>query len=235
MKLFIVIATSDPKKTILTGRGKTVVTSSDAPFEIQLKKGYNQIGNPYPFDLVWSDVQDLNPGLSSLTIFDGNPDYQSSATLKKMEGGFVKVDSDMKLKFPVKRNPSTGGRTNGNDSPVLNELTSTNWEVPLWVHHGDRVNKISGFGMNEKASDRFDRYDGFNPPRFFEKYLELNHTKKEGEDAYSKDIVLSADQHTWEFQIESSLEDKIIQLKWDNTHFGNNQKDLYLCTYMLLL
>lgn len=214
----------DNISSISSGEGTSVATTSETPFEIQLKNGYNQIGNPYNYDLKWSDIQDANPGLSILTVFTGN--YEPATVLKKMEGGFVKVTSDMNLKFPTKS--ASGGRVSGDDRPINYALNSTNWVVPLLLRQGDQMNKISGFGMNEKAADGFDRYDGFNMPRFFDRYLELHHTKKDGSDIYSNDVVPRSDHHEWEFSVVSTLGDPIIKLEWNNEYFGDNDQELYL-------
>ena len=112
--------------------------------------------------------------------------------------------------------------------PFLNEFSNPDWQVLLHVRQGDRLNRISGFGMNQKASLKFDRYDGFNLPRFFDTYLELNHNKKEGDDYYAKDIVPTEEQHMWEFFIESTLEENLIRLEWNNSYFGENDKELLL-------
>ncbi len=201
--------TNGSSKEITSGAGTAVTSSSDSPFEIQLKNGWNQIGNPYNYDLKWSDVQDANSGLPGLTIWTGS--YIPAATLKKMEGGLVRVNADMKLKFPTKS--ASGSRVGGDPRPINYALNSISWEVPLLVRQGDQVNKISGIGMNEKASDGFDPYDMFNMPRFFDRYLELHHTKKDGSDIYSNDVVPRSDQYEWEFRSSLTFSILLIVLK----------------------
>ncbi len=215
--------------TLTSGPGVSVDATTDAPFEIQLKKDWNQIGNPYNFNLLWADVVAANPGLGlPLVVRLYNGDFVDGTILNKMQGGFVKVNAATTLKFPVKKNPAAGGRMGEEKMPFLNEFTNPEWQVILQVKQAERVNRISGFGMNHQASDQFDQYDGFNMPRFFESYLELNHNKKEGDDFYSKDIVPTTDQYEWEFFIESTMDERLITFEWDNSYFGENEKELYL-------
>src|SRR6185295_1390503 len=63
-------------------------------------------------------------------------------------------------------------------------------------------------------------------PRFVE-YLELDHTKKLHGAFYTKDIVPTAAEYEWTFDVESSQEG-MIEMTWDNTYFGDNDKQLIL-------
>ena len=222
---WLIVKTSGP--TISTGPGGTVQTKSDAPFEIDLKADWNEIGNPYNFAISWADVQAANPGLPGLRLYNG--DFIDGTKLNKMEGGFVKVTSAQKLKFPVLKNPAIqGGRTSGNGSLLTNSIDQPNWQVYFNLQQGNLHNRISGLGMNVKASENFDLLDGFNMPQFFETFIELDHRKKEGKDFYSSDIVPNADHHIWDFDIVSTKEEGPITLSWDNSYFGANDKELYL-------
>jgi hypothetical protein len=58
-------------------------------------------------------------------------------------------------------------------------------------------------------------------------YLEVNHAKRFLNIPYSKDIVPSAQNHEWEFMIETNLTGK-TELLWDNSYFGNNETALVL-------
>jgi len=223
---FWLIVRNNPGGSINSGPGASVSTSPSAPFEIDLKADWNQIGNPYNFNLSWADVQAANPGLPGLRIYDG--DFADGTRLDKMQGGFVKVTSAQKLKFPVVKNTSVNGRTNDQPAIAQNPLTHSDWQVELQLQQGVLTNRISGFGMNKNASDGFDQFDGFNMPRFFDMYLRLNHDKKEGGDFYSKDIVPTSDDHVWNFFVESSSDEQTMKLNWVNTYFGKNEKELYL-------
>jgi len=215
--------------TINSGAGTTVPANSVSPFQINLKADWNEIGNPYNFNLSWDDIQAANPGLPTVfRKFDGNPDYVNASQLNSMEGGFVKVTTAQTIVIPTTKNAAVNGRNSSEAKQNRNSLDSPNWQVGLTLQQGDLANKISGFGMNENASVGFDIYDGFNMPKFFDTYLVLNHTKKDGEDYYSSDVVPTSNNYAWEFFVESTAEGRLISVQWDNSYFGQNAKELYL-------
>ncbi|MDA0195216.1 MAG: T9SS type A sorting domain-containing protein [Bacteroidetes bacterium] len=88
--------------------------------------------------------------------------------------------------------------------------------------------------MAETASLNYDDLDGFNMPRFFDEYLELNYDRKEGNDFYSRDVVPTTPDYTWDFSIVSNSNEPILSLRWDNSYFGENDKELYLWDVNLL-
>jgi hypothetical protein len=212
---------------IKTGSGTPVQASFEEAFTINLQAGWNQIGNPYNFNLSWADVQAENPGLPGLRIYNGS--FTDSPVLKKMEGGFVKVTAAQELRFPVIRNIAfQSGRSRDDVVRLSNPINGNNWQVYFTLEQGALTNQISGFGMNRKASDGFDALDGFNMPPFFDEVLELQHDKTEGVDTYSSDIVPPSAEHEWDFVIKSTVVDNTINLRWDNSYFGDGGPDLYL-------
>lgn len=227
-KGYWLIVKDNPGKDITSGPGKTVSTNSDAPFSIALENGFTQIGNPYNFNLLWSDVQAANPslGLGALRVYTG--DFVNGDLLKKMEGGFVFSTSGGTLVFPVVKNPAAGGRQLPESKGGRNALDSEDWQVDLIVKQGTLTNLISGVGMARDASDEYDVQDGITLPRCFDEYLELNHKKTVNGYAYSKDVIPPAENHTWEFTLATSLPDEVITLSWDNTYFGDNDRQLFL-------
>ena len=41
-------------------------------------------------------------------------------------------------------------------------------------------------------------------------------------------MVPTAEEYVWEFYVESTLAESLIRLEWDNSYFGQNDKELYL-------
>ena len=60
-------------------------------------------------------------------------------------------------------------------------------------------------------------------------YLEMNfhHSEFMGGKNFSKEMVATADEHVWDFKVESNLEG-VANLNWDNLGLGENDKELYL-------
>ncbi len=224
---------SSTNAIIDTGLGTTVGRITD-PFKIQVNKGFNQIGNPYAINLLWSDVQTYsfdtndngNLGLGKLRVFNGTG-FDDGLVLKRFEGGFVMAAKSGTLVFPAEKN-SAAGRTEVKPiTTIANSIDGPDWEVNFELTNGIQAMNFGGIGMNKKASDEYDAYDDFTLPRFLD-YIELNHAAKELYNlSYTKDIVPTAENHTWEFSVESNS-NEVVTMKWDNSFFGNNSKQLVL-------
>jgi hypothetical protein len=214
-------------KTLDTGPGKTVVASSSAPKSIPLVSGWNLIGNPYNFNVLWDDVLTAsNVSGLKLVTYEGSYNDSGDTKLNKFEGGFVLATTPVTLKFPVTKNPSAGRESVSAKTKNLNSIDQPNWEVTFTLRNGNHVRELGGIGMNENASIIEDQYDGFTLPRFMD-YLEFNHDKRFLNIPYSKDIVPSEQNHEWEFMVETNLTGK-TELLWDNSYFGNNEAALVL-------
>jgi sugar lactone lactonase YvrE len=217
---------------INSGTGSIVDANADVPFSIDLVQGWNQIGNPYNFDISWSDIKNLaaNSALNLPNTFRQYRDgtfKDGSDKISKMEGVFINktTSGTAKLYFPVVK--TLAGRK-AKDEYLDNPIDNRNWEVYLNAEQGELKTFISGVGMNDQASLENDVYDGFAMPRFTD-YLELNHPKSFNGFAYSKDIVPTAESFVWDFSVETSItDDPIITIYWDNSYFGENEKQLFL-------
>lgn len=225
-KGYWLIVRESPGEVINSGQGTTVEATADAPFILPVVSGWNQIGNPYNFDIDWSDLRDANPSLPSNFRHYRNGSFEDGDDeIRKMEGVFINVGNAGTLVFPVVK--PTGGRKSKN-AKKTNPLDDPDWEVYLNVEQGDLKNLISGVGMHPEASLENDIYDGLSMPRFND-YLELNHTKSLHGFAYSKDIVPTANSFVWDFTVETSITDEqLITIFWDNSYFGDNEKQLVL-------
>lgn len=212
--------------SITTGAGVTTDTGVGKPFKLNLTAGWNQIGNPFNFDVKWDDVI-TNTDNTSITIgdlrtFDGS--FAKGTLLRKFSGGFVMMQSSAAITIPVVKSSRSQPR------PTIDfhqTIDNNIWAVELQLKSGGMLNDFGGVGMHPEASIDNDKFDDFTLPRFFE-YLELNHPKKLFESPFTKDIVPTTTEYTWEFEVESNLADDVIEIKWDNSQLGNNDKQLVL-------
>jgi hypothetical protein len=86
---------------------------------------------------------------------------------------------------------------------------------------GNRRHQLGGLGMRRTASPSKDEHDDMTVPRFI-KYLEINFMHPEYfHPKFTKDVVPTADNHTWDFTVESNQADQRSTLRWDNAYFGN--------------
>jgi photosystem II stability/assembly factor-like uncharacterized protein len=211
--------------TIDSGPGTTINAYFDNPHSINLSAGWNQIGNPYPYNISWQDILDLNntTAVSKLRVYKGS--WQDGTILEKFSGGFVNSSANISLAIPAYKNPAVqSGRIS---SPSRHPLDSKEWEVLIELSAGDVHYHLGGFGMHPKATEGHDVYDDFTLPRF-ESFVELNHRKKSNHIFYSRDIVPTADNHEWRFEVVTNRKEGMVELRWDNSWFGNNGKQLML-------
>ncbi|HMJ67501.1 MAG TPA: T9SS type A sorting domain-containing protein [Cyclobacteriaceae bacterium] len=216
-------------KTIDTGAGTTADTGSGKPTTMPVVNGWNQIGNPFNYDVSWARVtgalENDDKTLGALKTFTGT--FTNSITLPKMAGAFLMVQDagDGQLTIPYFKEE---GRISAPE-PVnfARTLDSDTWAVDFALKSGMTVNNFAGFGMHPKASEQNDGYDDFTLPRFME-YLELNYNKKLYGSNFTKDIIPTTGQHVWEFEVTSNLSDEVMELTWDNSFFGNSDKHLVL-------
>jgi hypothetical protein len=82
--------------------------------------------------------------------------------------------------------------------------------------------------MNAKASNDYDIYDGLSMPHFFDSFLEVNHAKVLNGNFFSKDIVTTTQNYIWEFSVSTSGTEEVMTFSWDNSYFGDNDRELYL-------
>jgi hypothetical protein len=203
---------SKEEKTLSFGKGQTYgnALSDAAPFKIALTKGWNQIGNPFPYDLSWSDIQLINPLIGKLNLFDKtNASFTESDALKVFGGGFVFAENTMDLLFPVTL-PNKGGRTATSIS--VDDYDINGWSLPIQLIQGEVTNTLSGIGMRADAMNGKDKFDKVTPPRFL-RYVELNAKKNNYEFDLSTDVVQSADNYKWDFIIETNSSES-VELKW---------------------
>ena len=224
------LSTKAPTGDFSTDAGTTVPVSVDEPFEITLSSGWNQIGNPYNFDISWNDIRGANPTLSSklsTTARSYNGSVIEIDEIKKFEGAYISFTGTTadKIKIPVTKNPVINGRIRSKE--IENPLSNDHWEVKFNLSNGLQRYTLGGMGMHPQASESVDVYDDFNIPRFFE-YLEVKHPEQLYDMSYTKDVVPTRQEHTWNFSTESNQDGENITLTWDNSYFGNGDEQLWL-------
>jgi len=204
-------------------------------FSMQLNNGWNQIANPFEFDISWSDVLTFNSITSEIIpeYWTFNGSYSLSDNMRSNGGGFVFVNSAVLLQFPalqgtLDKNARISGRTQQkNARHSTNSLDSDDWSVNFTIRNGTIENSRAGFGMSTEANLSKDYLDRITIPRFLD-YLELNFDHPEYfANKFTMDIVPTVDNFKWDFEVNSSLKEKIT-LSWDNSYFGSNDRELIL-------
>lgn len=199
---------------------KVVQVTRTTGFPLQLKKGWNQIGNPYPFDIDWAAAIAGNSNIGSLNTFS-NGSYSKPAKFKAWAGAFVHAAEATTINIPI--SSKSVGRVAAAPGSDIDEEA---WQLPLYVS-APGVGQESGIGMNPEASLSKDRFDDITVPRFFN-YIELNTRHDEFfAHSFSTDVVPTANVHEWLFTVKSNI-DKDKEISWDNTQLRNAESSLIL-------
>ncbi len=227
-KGYWLIIKEKPIENLTTGEGTTVRVSSLNPFMLNLEPGWNQIGNPYTYNLSWADILRGNTNanvLGNLKTYDKG--YKNTDILPLYRGGFVFAAQPITLRFPTTKNRTINpGRVENEE--ITNPLSSPIWEVKLLASTGKVTNEFAGFGMNPSAEILKDKFDDMTLPRFGN-YVEVNFNRPDYfYSKFTKDVVPTKDNFVWEFTVEANSPDKMTKLQWENAYFGNEKKLMLL-------
>jgi hypothetical protein len=209
------------------GSGSTYANTIESPFLLLLKKGWNQIGNPFPYTLNWSDVlteNHISPTAMPYLIYDyENKNLKADNSLQVFSGGFVFADNDITLKFPTTLPKQTIG---GRMSILESSIGLSDWQIPLEINQGPITNRLSAFGMMDRAKEGKDDFDLVVPPAFFE-FLNFASTNNEYEYDLTRDIVPVNENHTWNYMLTGNLKGS-VEIKWSEDKVKFVQGHLYL-------
>ncbi len=193
--------------TINIDEGTAVGRNQQNPYTKTFRQGWNQIGNPYPFEISWDAIQAANPDrvLGSAHEFS-NGSYQTTNTLSPWEGVFVFCETGGTVSYPI--SSRTGART----VAVSNE--DFEWKLDLKLTLGEQ-SQISSVGMAEDALVGKDRLDEIVVPRFIS-YLEMTtHHPEFFAPHFTSDIVPISSGFEWTFALASDKKSGEASISWD--------------------
>ena len=199
---------------------------------IKLEPGWNQIGNPYPAAIKWSDVQNFvgqPSGTDTLSFYvydKGWAKLKSSEKLAALSGGFVKntSSSPITIYIPFQGQTVKGSRTT-TDEPG-SDISQASWQVDLNILQSDGENRIGGFGMAPNAYYGFDRYDDSNPPSFTGT-PELSFKQNEVQvSELARSVVPTQKEYTWRFTAAGEV-GQTAEMVW-NPDLGGGSEQLFL-------
>ena len=204
-----------------TGKGATVATNTffdGEYFNVPIKKGFNQIGNPFLLNINWKDVQDANNQIGPLIGFVNTGDtihFKNLSILEPFKGGFVKSSTSAEiLKIPIRKDISNLRLGKDNEYKLL---------VDFILLNGKRINELSEIGIHPAASNDVDNFDLPIPPMTYN-FPSLIFTGKEN--LLRSFLAPDLEGNFWDFDIKD-LNEFSSTLKW-NIHEIETGKQLWL-------
>jgi hypothetical protein len=218
---------------IKTGAGTTPRMEQPNGLTVTLAPGWNQVGNPYNFDISWDQVIALNAdrAINSIKLYDNGALIESD-TIPSFGGGFVFSAWDQPLIVSIPPNPviRNGRVAGGGETDNQQSMDSREWFIPITAISGKFRNSLQGFGMHPDSHAGFDPHDEpvLPVPREisgFEMYFLHPGEKYE---KLSRDVVASKDFHIWEFEIQKFNNPGNIKLQWEEVSFNDSRYGLIL-------
>ena len=201
------------KIDIKPGAGELAKANQTTPFQLTVEAGWNQIGNPYPFNIDWKTIKDANPaaGLNSLWLFEES-NYVKKDVLAKFKGAFVFSDKGGTINFPLSAKTSSPGRTNSQDlMPTIDEVA---WRMPIQLIFNGLL-QVSSIGMHPEAKTSKDKFDEITIPRVID-YLEMDTYHEEFfAHNFSSDVVPTTNTSSWLFTVSSNQKGSEATISWD--------------------
>ncbi len=214
------------KIDIKTGEGKVTSANQTSPCTMTFAQGWNQIGNPYPFNIDWEAIKAANTaaGLNSLWLFEGGK-YLKKDVLATWKGAFVFSDTGGTVSFPVSAKTVSPGRTAKEElTPTLDEAA---WQLPIKLSLNG-LEQISAVGMHPDARASKDKFDEITIPRFID-YLEMNTYHEEFfAHHFASDIVTTTNETSWLFTVSSNQKEGVATLLWNQQALLGNQSRIAL-------
>jgi hypothetical protein len=211
---------------IIPGAGQMYAASQQESFVKTLVKGWNQIGNPYPFPIAWDAVVGSNEMVGELNFYS-NGSYAKSNIFLPWTGAFVHLDQEtsLQLEIPVDAKTNAPGRILR--KALEPELDSEQWLMKILANAGD-IEFESGIGMHPEAKTSKDKFDDIKLPSFanyFEMYT--NHPEFFSPQ-FAVDVVPTSLSQSWTFEVRSNFENEMITLTWPQSYIAGFQSSLLL-------
>jgi len=199
-------------------QGTTVTTSE--PFNITLKAGWNDIANPWMFDISWEDIE--NPSgadLSALYTYNGSWSDPTTPPKKIEPWKGYAVNNLTNMNVIIKLNPKPA--SNAGKTMVKNEQIM--WMLTVNAFAGEAEDTANHFGLRDGAMEAWDRYDHIEPPSIGE-YVSVAFPHYEWEQypyTYTVDFrppsspTRSGKNLSWDFDVTTNISHEKITIELD--------------------
>ncbi|MFC1538249.1 T9SS type A sorting domain-containing protein [Candidatus Latescibacterota bacterium] len=194
-----------------TTGGMTVTTSS--PFNITLRQGWNDIANPWMFDISWDTIE--NPSgatLSPLYTYEGNwSDPLSPPLIMEPWKGYA-VYSYSNVNTVIKLHPETAQDL---EKPGVDYVNSE-WMLSIKAAAGEASDISTHLGVRSDAETEWDRYDHVEPPGIGE-YVSVSFPHSDWEENpynYTVDFRPPGNTLVWDFDVKSNIVGEMVVVQF---------------------
>ena len=185
----------------------TTVTTSEM-FNINLNPGWNDIANPWMFDISWDDIK--NPSgayLSVLHTYEGSwSDPGSINVLEPWKGYAVRNNENISVVIRLVPNPAKAS------SKIAAEDENILWKLIIKASAGEASDTANHLGVREDASVEWDRYDHVEPPPIGE-YISVSFPHNDWEQYpydYTVDFRPPESTISWDFDVKTNISGEMV-------------------------
>ena len=182
------------------------------PMEIVLQPGWNQIGNPFAFEVAWP-AQSLDPRISLPVTFSGNTFLYDQVSLQPWEGYFVQNLTPVPVSVMLGREAAGANKASSDFSE--SSTTPGTFGVRLGIQSSDDVlNETDMYlGFGDQAVEGHDRFDVVRVPPIG-RYIRLS-AMQDGM-RYKRNLKpLSEGGHVWDLTLEGDLGNSFVTVDLD--------------------
>jgi hypothetical protein len=206
----------EPNKQIDSGVGTTVPTNQ--PFQITLKQGWNDIGNPFTFPVKWSDVAVVqgNPdNIMGPYTFNGQwllPDQVT--TLFPWEGYsiFSQIQGTVIAISPIEADNQPG-------QALRKQYQEVDWFLKIEAVCQAALDGTNFIGVSTKAVTEWDKLDYLEPP-YIGEYVSLRFPRNDWPiyaGVFTTDYRPPFDEgQVWRFEVKTNISKAPITLNFQN-------------------
>lgn len=214
------LITKEPKPIVL---GPTISVTTASGYSIRLKKGWNQIGNPFNFPVDWSKAERSSREIELVIHHWDSSGYNSSVgQLEPWEGYFLKSNSPGEIIIPPQASTSSSF---GEMGDIL-KISENDWLLQITVNSQSSLDRGNYMGLISGAAKAWDEYDFAEPPlvgNYVSAYFphrdwEINPGK------YAGDFrAASVYGEVWDFEVRASTINEPITIAVANVwHFPSS-------------
>ena len=203
-------------------RGTTVTTGES--FKIELKQGWNDIANPWMFNISWDNKD--NPSGANLDIYsyDGKWTGPNSVTTMAPWRGYSVYNYESSARIIYLKPGAT------NIQKDIADTSEPEWSIAIEATAADAEDSANYFGVRTDAAIEWDRYDHVEPPVIGE-YVSVVFPHSDWSKYpynYTVDFRPPEDSISWDFNVLTNIGSENVQVTLEGMDTLPSESFLYI-------